>query len=301
LVCSITSFAQVGIGTTSPNTKSLLDLTSTTTGLLIPRMTQTERLAMSLSGTETGLLVYQPIAGTTSPAGLYSYDGASWKQYATSASPGTEGSTLRWSINNGWVTTTNIYNGGGSIGIGTLTPSEKMQFNSGGDSRIRFTNTATGTTQTDGLLIGVLSTTGDGQFLHVEARPLTFGTSNIERMRIDAAGNVGINRTNPTAALDVNGTAKIGANGSEITGIIRTSSMVDIPNLAGNSEGMDTIAIPNVVVGATVNVSASTPVPHVMVGNARVVSNGNVEIQFMNMSSMVTDPAALMFYITVIQ
>src|SRR4030095_1238367 len=133
LVCGITSFAQVGIGTTSPNAKSLLDLTSTTTGLLIPRMTQTDRLAMSLTANEAGLLVYQPTAGTTSPAGLYSYDGGSWKQYATSSSPGTEGSTLRWSNTNGWVTTTNLYNGGGSIGIGTLTPNEKMQFHSAAD------------------------------------------------------------------------------------------------------------------------------------------------------------------------
>lgn len=35
----VVSFAQIGIGTTTPNASAELDITSTTKGLLVPRMT----------------------------------------------------------------------------------------------------------------------------------------------------------------------------------------------------------------------------------------------------------------------
>src|SRR5579871_2118245 len=46
----------VGIGTTSPDASALLDLTSLSRGFLVPRMTQTQRNAISTPA--TGLLVY---------------------------------------------------------------------------------------------------------------------------------------------------------------------------------------------------------------------------------------------------
>jgi hypothetical protein len=39
----------VGIGTSTPNQSSILDLTSTSKGILIPRMTTTERNAIVVS------------------------------------------------------------------------------------------------------------------------------------------------------------------------------------------------------------------------------------------------------------
>lgn len=66
------TYAQVGIGTSTPDASALLDVSSTTKGLLVPRMTQTQRLAISTPA--AGLLVFQ----TSSPAGYYYYDGTSW-------------------------------------------------------------------------------------------------------------------------------------------------------------------------------------------------------------------------------
>ncbi|MDB4098786.1 DUF1566 domain-containing protein [Polaribacter sp.] len=43
VVLTATTYAQVGFGTTSPDASSALDITSTTKGLLIPRMTAAER------------------------------------------------------------------------------------------------------------------------------------------------------------------------------------------------------------------------------------------------------------------
>ena len=40
LLTQVTAFSQVGIGTTSPNASSMLDITSSNSGLLIPRMTE---------------------------------------------------------------------------------------------------------------------------------------------------------------------------------------------------------------------------------------------------------------------
>ncbi len=46
LITSTIAFAQVGIGTETPDPSSILDMQSTTQGLLAPRMTATERNAI---------------------------------------------------------------------------------------------------------------------------------------------------------------------------------------------------------------------------------------------------------------
>lgn len=61
---SIETSAQVGIGTTTPNANSMLDITTTTKGMLPPRMTTTERTALGTALTtsdlaaDAGMLVY---------------------------------------------------------------------------------------------------------------------------------------------------------------------------------------------------------------------------------------------------
>jgi len=50
------SMAQVGIGTTNPDASSMLDIQSTSKGILIPRMTTTQRTA--ISNPATGLMVF---------------------------------------------------------------------------------------------------------------------------------------------------------------------------------------------------------------------------------------------------
>ena len=51
-----TTFAQVGINTSSPHESAALDITSTTGGLLMPRMTNAQRLAIETPA--AGLIVY---------------------------------------------------------------------------------------------------------------------------------------------------------------------------------------------------------------------------------------------------
>lgn len=71
LGCISGSNAQVGIGTTSPNNSSMLDISATNKGVLIPRLTQTQINAM------TGLVAGMQVYNTTEDA-LVIYDGARW-------------------------------------------------------------------------------------------------------------------------------------------------------------------------------------------------------------------------------
>lgn len=72
LLLTTISFSQVGIGTTTPDASSVLDITATDAGLLIPRMLQSERDA--IQDPATGLMVYQ----TNNTPGFYYYDGSGW-------------------------------------------------------------------------------------------------------------------------------------------------------------------------------------------------------------------------------
>ena len=77
------SFSQIGIGTTSPDASSALDLSSINSGLLIPRMIESERDA--IQDPATGLMVYQ----TNNTPGFYFYDGSAWSALGGSSSGNT--------------------------------------------------------------------------------------------------------------------------------------------------------------------------------------------------------------------
>jgi hypothetical protein len=62
-----------GIGTTSPNASSLLEIRSTAKGFLMPRMSLAQR--NGIASPATGLLIYQ----TNSTPGFYYYSGTAWK------------------------------------------------------------------------------------------------------------------------------------------------------------------------------------------------------------------------------
>lgn len=69
IILVATTFAQVGIGTNTPDASAALELSSTTQGVLIPRMTQAQMNAIT-TPTE-GLTVY---CTTCTPIGFYVYN-----------------------------------------------------------------------------------------------------------------------------------------------------------------------------------------------------------------------------------
>jgi hypothetical protein len=96
LVSSVWAQQNVGIGTNTPHPTALLELYSTSKGLLIPRMTQAERDA--ISSPATGLLIYQ----TDNTPGFYYWNGTAWIPILSSSS----GSGLFWSLTGNSITGT---------------------------------------------------------------------------------------------------------------------------------------------------------------------------------------------------
>jgi len=77
--------AQVGIGTSTPNSSAQLDVTSTTKGFLPPRVALTATNSTTpVTSPASGLLVYNTATAGTSPnnvtPGLYYYDGTKWQR-----------------------------------------------------------------------------------------------------------------------------------------------------------------------------------------------------------------------------
>lgn len=100
--------AQVGIGTTTPDASSILELDSTTQGMLTPRMTEAERDA--IGSPATGLLIYQ----TNNAPGFYYYNGSAWVPFG--------GADNDWTVSGN-----DMYNANtGNVGVGNTAPSTKF-------------------------------------------------------------------------------------------------------------------------------------------------------------------------------
>ncbi|CAH0994005.1 hypothetical protein EMA8858_00112 [Emticicia aquatica] len=118
----LTSAAQtenVGIGTTKPDNSALLDLTSNSRGLLIPRMTLAQRAG--IKNPATGLIVYQLDFFT----GFYFFDGVNWKGLYARSNDGAALAGENFSSNNnnsgnGWNIDGNTGLNSESNFIGTL-------------------------------------------------------------------------------------------------------------------------------------------------------------------------------------
>lgn len=74
LLTGFTAQAQVGIGTTTPDTSSALDIVSDSRGVLVPRLTLVQR--NMITAPANGLLIYQ----TDDTPGFYFYTGSQWQR-----------------------------------------------------------------------------------------------------------------------------------------------------------------------------------------------------------------------------
>ncbi|WP_400190417.1 glycine-rich protein [Hymenobacter sp. B81] len=81
-VLSALGNGSVGIGTTAPNAKAALDVSSSTQGFLPPRLSTTQRDALQPAATEKGLLVYN-----TDTNVLNLWNGVNWSNYLLDSTP----------------------------------------------------------------------------------------------------------------------------------------------------------------------------------------------------------------------
>jgi|GEM_PF-1116988 len=234
--------AQVGIGTTTPDNNAVLDLQSAgnNKGLLIPRLTNAQRLAIATP--PDGLMIFQT-DGTT---GFWYYFAGAWTNLpnastagdnlgnhtatqnlnladkllvgGTAASPGTTGLSLLSSGNAGLGTTSpaaklDIKSGNNSTGtLSGASPALSFQYNGDANGgyrhfvRSRHNSSVTGTGNDLDFYLNNSSTFGGS------TAP---GTGNIHVLTLESNNStprVGIGTTSPTQALDVNGTASIRTN-----------------------------------------------------------------------------------------
>jgi len=82
---STQTYSQVGINTTSPDASSMLDVTATDKGILVPRISLNDVATTMLDGTNTaatGLLIYNTNAAVTggSGVGFYYFNGTTWEK-----------------------------------------------------------------------------------------------------------------------------------------------------------------------------------------------------------------------------
>jgi Head domain of trimeric autotransporter adhesin len=77
-IAAINAQTNLGVGTPTPDASAKLDVSSTTQGMLIPRMTKAQRdvinLVSGVSTPATGLMIYQ----TDNTPGFYFYNGTAW-------------------------------------------------------------------------------------------------------------------------------------------------------------------------------------------------------------------------------
>ncbi|MBL0357149.1 MAG: hypothetical protein IPP72_09805 [Chitinophagaceae bacterium] len=108
-ILSLNLSAQIGLGITTPHPNAYFQINSTSKGVLLPRMTALQRIAIAPAPTANGLIVFD----TDSSAYMF-WTGISWKKMGSDDG--------NW-IKNG----NNIYNGNtGRVGIGTNTPLARL-------------------------------------------------------------------------------------------------------------------------------------------------------------------------------
>lgn len=207
----------VGIGTLTPAPSALLDIdgsgSNNNKGILIPRMTSAQRIA--ISSPANSLLVFD-----TDLACFYYWDAIipGWKSLGNTGT-GINGTTGETGATGGIGSTGNTGSTGfiggtgsigntGSTGSSGVTGSNGYTGSTGGTGAIGSTG-FTGSTGADGALnawslTGNAGTNGGTNFIGTTDNiSLRFRTNNTQKMIVDSVGNVGIGTTSPATVLHI--------------------------------------------------------------------------------------------------
>ncbi|MBL7729256.1 MAG: hypothetical protein JNM68_16290, partial [Dinghuibacter sp.] len=168
------------------NGSAILDISSTTKGILVPRMTTAQRDAIPAPA--TGLLLFDTNLGA-----FVFYNGTNWTNINSSG-------VSEWNFSGN-----NIYNNNtGNVGIGTSSPTARLTVDS--SIMVDQLNSNQGFLDRSSLYFGSDKKVGIVRsFLTGSSgrNGLGFFTNNTRRLTIDSTGQVGINTINPLQTLHV--------------------------------------------------------------------------------------------------
>lgn len=211
LMVALESVAQVGIGTVTPDPSSALDVTSSNSGLLPPRVSLSaiSNATTPVNAPAAGLLVYNTNASVIggSGQGYYYWNGTAWTKLSVN-------SDNYWSRNGANLYPSTLTN---FVGIGTATPSYPLDvvtttsvpasFRGGGSLYIPFSENGVWR----GYFGSFAGADNDIEFGTYSGNTgaLHLTTNNSPKLTVLNAGNVGIGTTTPTQRLDVTGKIRI--------------------------------------------------------------------------------------------
>lgn|GEM_PF-1474633 len=206
--------AQVGIGTTQPDTSAALDISSNNKGLLIPRV---DLATNNIQVPATALMVFNTNASFGGGAGIYINMGTGAQPQWTQLVPANSGGFVRNQTTQQPQSSFNISGSGqmgGNLDAGSISIRPENTGNTTVFGAWRFRHLGPGSTSPGGFTLGI--------------------SPNAVAISVLRSGYVGINRVDvPTEALQVNGNIK--ASGNVMVDVEYVRRDVTIPGNSGQS------------------------------------------------------------------
>lgn len=288
IICSFGIFAQVGIGTTAPNTASALDVTATNKGILIPRVAlfATNNPAPIAAPTNS-LLVYNTNTANTGllrvTPGFYYWQGGSWQ----SIHSGSDGNTLDQAYDQGGLGVgriINATNGPVQIDNGRLEVTSNNDANGFGNNgaieianRLRIDGDEIITNNNTPLFIqfgnnGDLSIDSSSFYVDSSLNRVGVGTTTpISRFHV-SGGRVEFTNTNDASGISGSGVLEIGNRLRIDSDEIITNNNTPLSLQSGNNGDLRVDGTTLYVDSSTnrVGVGTTTPVARFHVSGGRV-------------------------------
>ncbi len=310
---SLQLHSQVGIGTTTPDLSSSLDVNSNNTGVLIPRVALTSAaLAAPVSAPVESLLVYNTATAGDVVPGFYYWDGSIWRKLASGASViAQNGLNINTTAPNASVTSPYVELGGNLVRNSTVTQNAfNMIYDINGLGKFRINHTGVFAPDVDTYPFGI-TRPGSTEYTIGSDATYTYNQSwNLKPLVINSQGNntiinpgnnnVGIGLYTPNNKFDLASAARSGTHATALpfyaTGTVAAGSPGSVGFEFRHSNGTQGIGLGyNTIYAAGSNANQDLGLASRALGNLFFSTNGLQRMTVLgsngNVGIGVTNPA----------